>query len=469
MIDTNDYDYIYDNIGNILYTSLNAITNAYTVNNLNQYKAITNLVDLSGYRLQFDADGNMVRLDDHIPAYDAENRLATYTFGIGSETGMLRSAYVYDHYGRRVKRMGQISTQKNPGGILPLTYWHTNEVTTFVYDGWNLIHERVAHTNGTVDEIEYAWGLDLSGTLQGAGGVGGLLFEKRNGAIYVPCYDANGNITSYVDTNGSVRAYRQFDAFGNTVSKGGDMVDVFHFWYSTKYFDHDTDLYYYGYRYYSPLLQRWINRDPIEEDGGVNLYGFVKNRALNRIDKLGLFSLLWREPSGDEWQSINRNSRLIANKAIEISDQIALFFGDDGVFIPFLREHQVRHVDVVIQGDLSKLGLSNSLIEIFELNTLGRPSELIRALYIIKVKLGKIARIEDFKRWKVSKCDTGVLRGLYNRLSGNIGLNKELFKIGHDSILRDIMAHEFSHQAAGTRDFFVEISNKADRYGVLLQ
>ena len=56
-IDTNDYAYFYDNIGNNLYTSLNAITNAYTVNNLNQYKAITNLLDLSGYRLGHDADG----------------------------------------------------------------------------------------------------------------------------------------------------------------------------------------------------------------------------------------------------------------------------------------------------------------------------------------------------------------------------------------------------------------------------
>jgi RHS repeat-associated protein len=287
-IDTNDYAYIYDNIGNSLYTSLNTVTNAYTLNNLNQYKAVTNLLDLTGYKLQFDADGNMVRLDDHILAFDAENRLATYTFGIGSETGTLRTAYNQDHLGRRVKKLSQESKQKNPGGIVPLTYWHTNEVTTFVYDGWNLIHETISNTNGTSDSIEYAWGLDLSGTLQGAGGVGGLLFEKRNGVIYIPCYDASGNITSYVDTNGTVRAYRQFDAFGKTIAKGGDMVDVLHFWFSTKYLDHDTGLYYYGYRYYSPMLQRWINRDPIEEKGGVNLYGFAGNNGINKYDFIGL-------------------------------------------------------------------------------------------------------------------------------------------------------------------------------------
>jgi len=290
-IDTNDYVYIYDNIGNSLFTSLNTVTNAFTVNNLNQYKAVTNLLDLSGIELSHDEDGNTTLLGEHELAYDDENRLSLYLFAWEpGSTGTIQNAYIHDHLGRRVKKIVQELQVDDPGGMLPPTYWwRTNEVTTFVYDGWNLIHERVAHTNGTVDEIEYVWGLDLSGTLQGAGGVGGLLYEKRNGNIFIPCYDANGNVTSYVDTNGTVRAYRQFDAFGNTIAKGGDMVDVFHFWFSTKYLDHDTGLYYYGYRYYSPILQRWINRDPIEEGDGFNLYNFVSNNSVQEIDPFGLW------------------------------------------------------------------------------------------------------------------------------------------------------------------------------------
>ena len=46
----------------------------------------------------------------------------------------------------------------------------------------------------------------------------------------------------------------------------------------------------YLYRYYDPLTGRWPSRDPIEERGGVNLYGFVGNDGLNKIDILGLFS-----------------------------------------------------------------------------------------------------------------------------------------------------------------------------------
>ena len=49
-----------------------------------------------------------------------------------------------------------------------------------------------------------------------------------------------------------------------------------------------TGLYYYGYRYYDPLTGRWPSRDPIGEEGGVNLYGFVGNDGINLADVLGL-------------------------------------------------------------------------------------------------------------------------------------------------------------------------------------
>ncbi len=45
---------------------------------------------------------------------------------------------------------------------------------------------------------------------------------------------------------------------------------------------------YWGLRYYSFTLGRWINRDPIEEEGGLNLYVFVENDGINSFDSLGL-------------------------------------------------------------------------------------------------------------------------------------------------------------------------------------
>jgi len=56
---------------------------------------------------------------------------------------------------------------------------------------------------------------------------------------------------------------------------------------STKYFDDESELAYYGYRYYSPELGRWISRDPIGEEGGLSLYGFLENDPVNGHDAYG--------------------------------------------------------------------------------------------------------------------------------------------------------------------------------------
>ena len=86
---------------------------------------------------------------------------------------------------------------------------------------------------------------------------------------------------------GSENGVELYDDFGRTISRSGSMADFFRMRFSTKYFESETGLYYYGYRFYSPALMRWLNRDPIEEDGGLNLYGFCGNNAVWRFDKDG--------------------------------------------------------------------------------------------------------------------------------------------------------------------------------------
>jgi RHS repeat-associated protein len=90
--------------------------------------------------------------------------------------------------------------------------------------------------------------------------------------------------------------------FGEVLRATGPMAKANPFRFSTKYQDDETDLLYYGYRYYSPSTGRWPNTDPINELGfGVlvhiprvvnlneekNLYGFVRNDALRFYDKDG--------------------------------------------------------------------------------------------------------------------------------------------------------------------------------------
>ena len=173
-----------------------------------------------------------------------------------------------------------------------------------------LFPDRLAFFN--MDYSHGVIGLDLSGTPQGAGGVGGLLAVARGpaasshplfpllcsslnselkskvGAFY-PCYDANGNVTEYVSASGTVAARYAYDAFGNITAQSGPMAGDFRHRFSTKYYDPETGLSYYIGRYYNPALGRFISSDPIGTKGGLNLYGFCQNDPINAYDYLGMW------------------------------------------------------------------------------------------------------------------------------------------------------------------------------------
>jgi RHS repeat-associated protein len=98
----------------------------------------------------------------------------------------------------------------------------------------------------------------------------------------------------------SVSARYEYGPFGETlVVEETGVSNPFRF--STKYLDSETGWYYYGYRYYDPVTGRWPSRDPIEERGGVNLYAFVKNKAVIAYDLLGLVGSITVPDSGQGW------------------------------------------------------------------------------------------------------------------------------------------------------------------------
>jgi RHS repeat-associated protein len=274
----NAYNYNYDPIGNRIYAAFNAETNTYSANALNQYSSILSSASSAPLRETkptYDMDGNMLTNGVWSYIWDAENRLtAVYS------NNTLLVSNVYDHQSRRIAK-----------NVFEITQSGTNAIRqfSFVYDAWNLIQEKLFTSNLSLSTF-YTWGLDLSGSLQGAGGVGGLLAVQRDSAAFFPCFDANGNVTEYIDATGAIKAHYVFDAFGQTISQSGDLASTFSHRFSTKYADDETGLYYYGYRYYAPELGRWVNRDPIEEMGGANLYGFVGNIALNQWDYLGMLT-----------------------------------------------------------------------------------------------------------------------------------------------------------------------------------
>jgi len=117
------------------------------------------------------------------------------------------------------------------------------------------------------------------------GGVGGLLDLKQGGERYYYLYDGKGNVTALIDSAQTVAASYSYDPFG-VPTASGSVNQPYRF--STKPYDDNTGLIYYGYRFYKPDIGRWMSRDPQMEKGGVNLYGFVGNDPVNRVDPLGL-------------------------------------------------------------------------------------------------------------------------------------------------------------------------------------
>ncbi len=209
----------------------------------------------------YDADGNLLQDGLWTYTWDGENRLVALESTNGlPESARLKLEFRYDYQGRRIEKIVSSWDAQN-------WTWVPQYTNRFVYDGWNLV--AMLHPDASVIR-SFMWGLDLSGTLQGAGGVGGLLFigDCSSSGYCSPAFDGNGNVMALVSTSGGTNcATYEYGPFGEVIRQTGPMAKANPFRFSTKYQDNETDLLYYGYRYYNASTGRWPNRDPIREAG----------------------------------------------------------------------------------------------------------------------------------------------------------------------------------------------------------
>jgi RHS repeat-associated protein len=91
-----------------------------------------------------------------------------------------------------------------------------------------------------------------------------------------------------INANQAVVGKAEYDPYGNFLSLSGSKAGVNPYWYSSKPIHWASGKYDFLYRWYVPQLDRWPNRDPIAERGGINLYSYVGNDSIRRIDPLGL-------------------------------------------------------------------------------------------------------------------------------------------------------------------------------------
>ena len=276
--------YTYDAMGNRLQTdrtstsangTSSSSTTTSTPNALNQLGNFTTTIaggPTLNSNLSYDAGGNLTQSastnnqNRTVYGYDDADRLARIERY--NDAGQLQglSEFGYDYASRRVHT--RESSYVN--GAL------TSVENTFrIFDGLDVVQER--HENNS-----------LKAQLVRDGNIAGILSRTTADGPAFYGYDDRGNVALLTNSAGQDVGRYRYDAFGNTLESVGARAGENPYRFSTKELHGASGLYDFGLRFYSPGMGRWLNRDPLQEEGGVNLYAMVGNNPVNYVDEYGL-------------------------------------------------------------------------------------------------------------------------------------------------------------------------------------
>ncbi|MEQ2988081.1 RHS repeat domain-containing protein, partial [Akkermansia muciniphila] len=259
------YGYSYDNIGNRKTAREPAGELAYAANGLNQYTGIEESGE-APFVPTYDASGNQTLIKTSTGVwtvvYNAANRAVSFT----SRNGNTIIECGYDYQGRRyMKKVTQNGTVASHERYLYRGYLQLAALD--MLDNRNVLRTLLW------DPLEPVATRPLA-LVQGA-------------SLYCYGTDFNKNVTEVFDAQGTIAAAYDYSPYGAVTGTGSLVQPV---QWSGEMHDEELALVYYNYRYYNPADGRWINRDPIAEQAGWNLYSFNKN-IIYTTDYLGLLSL----------------------------------------------------------------------------------------------------------------------------------------------------------------------------------
>ncbi len=167
----------------------------------------------------------------------------------------------------------------------------TDKHTLFSYNGsskWAKITHKVGVN--VIGEKRFVWeGISLAEERDASDVVQKRFFgsgEWRVGDLKLfYLRDHLGNVREMTDFAGAVRARYSYELWGKRAKISGDLESDFGF--TGHYFDAPTGLTVAPFRFYDAELGRWLSRDPIAEEGGLNLYGYAFNSPVNYVDPEG--------------------------------------------------------------------------------------------------------------------------------------------------------------------------------------
>jgi RHS repeat-associated protein len=243
--------YAYDAAGNRISETINGVTTNYTTNNLNQYTQV------GDGTYTYDADGNLTQIvkggQTFTYIYNDENQLIRAVTPTGTWD------YEYDAFGQRTASI------------------QNGQRTEYVVDPFGL-GDVVGEYNSSGGLIaRYTQGLGLVGRFDGSG----------NGAYYD--FDAIGSTVGLTGTSGSYVNRYSYRPFGENLLTTEGVANPFEYVGQWGVMDEASGLDYMRARYYSPTAGRFMNSDPIGQNGGINLYSYVENSPIDFFDLTGNF------------------------------------------------------------------------------------------------------------------------------------------------------------------------------------
>lgn len=248
---TNNFGY--DSAGNP--TTFKGVTKSYNSNNQH-----------SGTGFVYDDNGNPTTYGGTTLAFDPENRMTAYG-----------TALTAGYTGDGLRAWKENSTSR----------------TYFLYDDNFPVIEM--NSSGTV-------------TATNSFGTSGLVSRREGSTTVFYSFDSEGNVAQRSNASSSVTSNHLFEAHGGVVS--GSSADPFGYKAQAGYYtDSETGLQLLTHRYYDPSTGRFLTRDPISYEGGINLYGYVTNNPVAFADPSGLKPGSKWYDTWERWADIRRSKR----------------------------------------------------------------------------------------------------------------------------------------------------------------